>query len=246
MNDKDLLQRETTIIVKTFDRPDAVQRFVNSVRHFYPDIPICVADDSRTPTRPDGVQEYIRLPFDSGVSAGRNAMLSCVKTPYFVLSDDDNEFTSETCMELMWDAVHTGRINLAGGTRRDVFCGTFRREDRTLYLQMGTSRGREEPYPVFDYVHNFFMARTEDIRRVQWDDDLKVFEHLDFFLRGRGVIEATQVDVPIRHCHAAQVPGRQARRYLRFRQRKRFRRLQMKKHGLREIVTLKPQSRDMK
>jgi hypothetical protein len=34
-----------------------------------------------------------------------------------------------------------------------------------------------------DVVLNFFAVRTEVARRVRWDDDLKLGEHYEFFLR---------------------------------------------------------------
>ena len=42
--------------------------------------------------------------------------------------------------------------------------------------------------PVYDKVANFFVARTERLRLVDWDPALKRMEHADFFTRARGVL----------------------------------------------------------
>ena len=39
--------------------------------------------------------------------------------------------------------------------------------------------------PLYDLVLNFFACRTDSVRKVKWTDELKLGEHLDFFLRAR-------------------------------------------------------------
>ena len=41
---------------------------------------------------------------------------------------------------------------------------------------------------MVDKVQNYFIARTESVRRVRWNNDLKVLEHTEFFTRARGGI----------------------------------------------------------
>ena len=36
------LERDLTVVVKTFERPEAVRRLVGSIRRFYPDVPVVV------------------------------------------------------------------------------------------------------------------------------------------------------------------------------------------------------------
>lgn len=42
---------------------------------------------------------YLRMKYNSGASAGRNLGLSFVKTPYFLIVDDDFYFHKETNLE---------------------------------------------------------------------------------------------------------------------------------------------------
>lgn len=90
------LAEDVTIAVKTFERPEAVKRFVRSARRVF-DGRIVVADDSREPWRPSepGV-EVVVLPFNFGVTRGRNAALARVETPYVIVGDDDLVFTHGT------------------------------------------------------------------------------------------------------------------------------------------------------
>ena len=41
---------------------------------------------------------------------------------------------------------------------------------------------------VQDKVANFYIGRTESIRRVGWDDRIKRLDHADFFTRAMGVL----------------------------------------------------------
>jgi len=42
--------------------------------------------------------------------------------------------------------------------------------------------------PVLHKVPQFFIARTERLRLVQWDENLKRVDHNDFFTRAYGVL----------------------------------------------------------
>ena len=72
-------------MIKTFERPAKLKRLVDSIRRLYPGLTIIVVDDSRHPRNLPEV-ENINLPFDSGVSAGRNAGVKAVGTTIHVVS----------------------------------------------------------------------------------------------------------------------------------------------------------------
>src|SRR5690606_3431510 len=74
-----------------------------------------VADDSREPCRLPGV-EVVALPFDSGVSAGRQAALDRVRTRYTWLLDDDFVVYRGTRLDLAFDALERhSDLDLVGG-----------------------------------------------------------------------------------------------------------------------------------
>jgi len=70
----DLLS-QTTALIKTFQRPKDLDRLIRSIQRYYPELQIMVGDDGLEPS-PRSDVDYLRLPEDIGLSAGRNAMLS--------------------------------------------------------------------------------------------------------------------------------------------------------------------------
>ena len=74
-----------TSVIKTFERGKKLSRLVKSIRRTFPSLKIIVVDDSRHPTQMTGSNiQTIHLPFDSGVSAGRQVGLDSVNTPYMI------------------------------------------------------------------------------------------------------------------------------------------------------------------
>ena len=204
---------QLTAVIKTFQRPRALDRLIRSVRRFFPDLAIAVADDGFTPS-PRGDVDYFRLPVDVGLSAGRNALLRRIGTPYFLLLDDDLEFCRETRIERLLDLVASGVADIAGGDyyrckrrllfvrrRWQPFHGVFRFHDGDLCLVHG-AHAYHEKYQLCDVVHNFFVGRTADILALGgWDEELKLNEHVEFFVRlyRRGDRVAYCPDVIARH-----------------------------------------------
>jgi len=43
---------DLTVVVKTFQRPDALRRLLASIRRFAPSLPVYVVDDSEQPLEP--------------------------------------------------------------------------------------------------------------------------------------------------------------------------------------------------
>ncbi|MCI0335817.1 MAG: glycosyltransferase [Planctomycetes bacterium] len=204
---------QVTAIIKTFQRPRALERLIRSIRRFYPQLAIAVADDGFTPTWRGDV-DYLRLAEDVGLSAGRNALLRHIRTPYFLLLDDDLEFSRHTRIDCLLDLVASGVVDIAGGdyhrckrkflfTRRrwQPFHGIFRFQDGDLRLVLATLASFPN-YQLCDVVHNFFVARTEEILGLGgWDEELKLNEHVEFFVRvhRRGMRVAYCADVIARH-----------------------------------------------
>jgi glycosyltransferase involved in cell wall biosynthesis len=207
--------REITAIVKTFHRPNSLDRLIRSVRRYYPHLAIAVADDGIVPSPRNDV-DYVRLPIDVGLSAGRNALLRHIKTPYFLLLDDDLEFTRKTRIECLLELVASGAVDVASGdyyrckrkllfvsSRWQPFHGNFRFQDGELQLTCET-HSTHPCYQLCDLVHNFFVARTADVLALGgWDEDLKLNEHVEFFVRlGRA------------RRHVAYCPGVTARHWM--------------------------------
>ena len=98
---------DTTAIIKTFLRDKCLFHCVQTLKESYPSIHIVVADDGHpSQEKRDqlmfmGVDEYIEMPWNRGLSAGRNVLLDAARTPYVLLCDDDFSFTEDTNIENM-------------------------------------------------------------------------------------------------------------------------------------------------
>ena len=242
------VQNEVTIIIKTFERPQCVTRLVKSIRQYYQEIPIIVADDSRVPLSPipEEITNYYHLPFDSGMSYGRNFGLDKVKTKYFLLADDDMIFKEKTKLEILYTLLESTSFSLTSCNWVDHLPGTKRKEGISNYCGIseinngvhtyfyGKNRGYKDGYPIYDVVHNFFMANVADVGPKPWDDRIKISGHPDFFLRlkKKGVLCTKSTNVFIYH-----YPGR-GFDYMKYRYRdlRHFFEIYFKKHGIKKEV----------
>jgi GT2 family glycosyltransferase len=189
---------KVTAVIKTFERPKCLDRLVRSLQRYYPQMPIMVGDDSFNP-HPRRDVDYTKLPSDMGLSAGRNALLARVRTPYFLLLDDDLEIRRTTTLEHLLAPVADDSLDIAAGdylrckrkfglfTRRrpQPYHGTFLLEKNRLQLVAG-ARSQANGFEWCDLVHNFFVARTSRIRDLGgWNAELMLDEHEEFFLRAQ-------------------------------------------------------------
>jgi hypothetical protein len=233
---------DVTCCIKTFERPQHVRRLVASIRHYYPGIPIMIADDSKHPQAVDGTHSIV-MPFDSGLSAGRNELVRQCTTPKLAMLDDDFVFTALTDLTTLCSILDAHPdIDLVGGHVHNV-----PRQEFGFYglLDLGCGRQavlkhqvieRRPGIEVVEVIPNFFMARTERLRLVPWDHELKLAEHLDFFIRARGVLKIAMCDsVAITHDRGTSSPV-----YKRARARASvYQRLAERKHGIQKPVLRK-------
>lgn len=189
----DTLLNQVTAVVKTFERPATVRRLVASIHRLYPGLRIVVVDDSREPAAIPGV-EMVRLPYDSGISAGRSAGLRQVQTPYVAMMDDDHVFFRRTDLAGALRALEAyPEIDLMGG--KVINLPRYHVADyRDAFVFPTTAEPTRPPgsfigpFPVYEKVASFFVARTERVRLVGWDLRIKRLDHADFFARARGVL----------------------------------------------------------
>ncbi len=113
--------QNVTIIIKTFERYASLDALLSSISSLNLPCPVIVADDSKNKYEAeiqrqhgDIVAKYISLPFNSGVAAGRNALLENVETDYFVLCEDDFIFDGRTNLAFMRQQMQSD-IDILGG-----------------------------------------------------------------------------------------------------------------------------------
>lgn len=190
---EDGLVEQVTAVVKTFERPRVVRRLIRSIRRFYPDLRVIVVDDSRVPIELGGV-ENVHLPYDSGVSVGRNEALRRVETPFVLVLDDDFIFTRHTTFSEPFRTITAHPdIDILGGQVIDLPLYVMH-DYRSAHLFHTGAAPLHRPgtliagLPVLEKVPTFFIGRTGRVREVGWNPQLKRLDHADFFSRARGVL----------------------------------------------------------
>jgi glycosyltransferase involved in cell wall biosynthesis len=164
--EQDLVKTHLTVLIKTFERPTVLKRLVTSVKERYPYLRIIVVDDSNSPCQINGVETII-MPYDSGVSAGRNQGLFHVKTKYILILDDDFVFYRHTNLESVISIMEKiPQIDIMG--REVIYLPFFSKldyskgnnlfpTDAAATMPRGSFIG---DFPVYDKVANFGRVLT--------------------------------------------------------------------------------------
>jgi len=189
---------DVAIIITTFERPFMCLKCVRSIRKYYSDIRILVVDNGKRRTwfrwwLEKGYKvDYLKIPFDSGLSKSRNEALRRLGEEYIVICDDDFEFTEETKLEILHKILEKNLdIGIVAGNLR------YEIEMRDFINEIKFHKGFYWVDPIknpewfnqngikfcfADYVYNFFMMRN--IPDFRWDEDYKIGrEHIDFFIK---------------------------------------------------------------
>lgn len=232
-----------SIIVKTFKRPDCLKTFIDSVRKYYPDIKIYVADDSDesfigepTKIRSEKNIFYWKMPFNSGLSSGRNFLVSKVLSKYVLLCDDDFIFCDETKLEYLQDKIESDVADIiggkVGGQNSVEYNYTFQKIESTLHYIKKHKYIKDDLY-FYDIIPNFFIAKTSVLKKIRWDNKLKMVEHSDFFLRclNAGIRVAFTDKVRILHEHKNDNEYKQYRNSV-----TKYKDLFMQKHSILDVT----------
>lgn len=195
-----------TIGIKTFCRPDtlneSLQILFNENDNYYP---IIIADDSLPEYKLKNIEiinkyktktniEIIDLPFDSGISKGRNAIVSKCNTKYIMILDDSRTFTRKLKINNMIKFLEETNYHLIFGvinSRKGIhkrYCALFdfiSIVDNVVNIQTKPVKNIEND--LFNDINetnigvNVFITKTECLKKVKWNDELKIGEHEIFF-----------------------------------------------------------------
>lgn len=207
---------EITFVVKTFERPNCLLRLVKSIYKYYSDAIVIIGDDSKNSAKKTIEKRYrqkkisfFELPYDCGISYGRNYLVRKVETKYFVLLDDDYVFDKFTEIEKGLNIIKNKQLDLLGGFFRNypvihsfieyprwLMTSVFAKEQKKNYIGSIEENDDEvivryytEEFPKYqdvDIIHNFFIARRDAILdNCMWDESIKVNEHTPFFIRAK-------------------------------------------------------------
>uniref|UniRef100_UPI0037E8644F beta-1,4 N-acetylgalactosaminyltransferase 2-like n=1 Tax=Semicossyphus pulcher TaxID=241346 RepID=UPI0037E8644F len=192
------ISSQVTIATKTFLRYPSVKLLLSSLRSFYSNIKVIIADDSFEPEKITEayVQHYI-MPPAQGWFAGRNLAVSQVTTKYFLWVDDDFVFTEDTKIEKLVEIMEAvPELDMLGGTVQgnqfyfsleyeegeEMEGGCLNRKSKGKFQQL-------PGYPQCSFasgVVNFFLARTDAVQKVGFDPKLQRVAHSEFFMDGLG------------------------------------------------------------
>uniref|UniRef100_A0A8C7CFB4 Glycosyltransferase 2-like domain-containing protein n=1 Tax=Oncorhynchus kisutch TaxID=8019 RepID=A0A8C7CFB4_ONCKI len=196
--DPDINSR-VSIVTKTFLRYTELQALISSIRTYYKDIKIIIADDSLEPQKVNGsnIEQYI-MPPAQGWFAGRNLAVSQVTTKYFLWVDDDFLFTDKTKIENLVEVMEaTPELDVVGGSvaghGQFYFSLVYQDgngEDGGCLNRKGAVTYQPVPgFPTCSFtsgVVNLFLGRTDAVRKVGFDPRLKRVAHSEFFMDGLG------------------------------------------------------------
>lgn len=208
------------ILIKSFIRFDGLRKLVESIDRFYPGVVVRIADDSpslddckgfpqshlkrvltekeitlKQLEKRDNTHIYI-MPFDSGLSAGRNLLVDKCQSRYFVLMEDDFRVIKQTDLSKLEKVIKSsdniviaagGVVSRHGVCRRTV--GEVREENGELIKYI---YGKYAPYITVGsvqcikcrYSFNFFMGNRDLFKEynIRWEEKIKVTrEHAYFF-----------------------------------------------------------------
>ena len=181
-----------------------------SIKKYYPTSKVLVVDDSKTaPPTMDGVK-YMFLPFDSGVSAKRNAAVAAVDTEYVFLLEDDCFFNEKTDLLELLKLLNVSGCDIIGPKASGVdYSGiyTWDGPTRTVRCFRDPLDIAEGNVPLFEFIPNIFLAKTSVLKSHPWDEELKIGEHFAFFWKYRGQLKIGFTHaVSITHGHY-ETPG---------------------------------------
>ena len=211
------IHERVTVVTKTFERYPHVNRLIESVSKFYPNMTIIVADDSvqfQTIERKN-VMHY-KMPAQAGWFAGRNLAVSQVATEYLLWVDDDFVFTEKTILQLFVDKLDRLDIGLdivSGFVGLNQMCGTclkvgMAREGYCITDIQECDYGPVPGYPqclYVDRVVNFFMARTRSVQKIGFDPHIDHVGHVEFFMDGYHTLRSACCrDVHVNHDRGTQ------------------------------------------
>jgi glycosyltransferase involved in cell wall biosynthesis len=182
---------DVSFLVKTFNRPSHLYRLLNSISKYYPNIKTIVLDDGNLQLDVKKYKdvELHKIPFNQGIAYGRNLLCQLADTKYVISLDDDFIVCEKSNFYKLYELITTTNYDLIGGTVYDKekgerhFEGTIFFKDHELHILPIEYKNELERC---DIVHNFFIAKLLPLKSISWDNNLKINEHIDFFIQAKG------------------------------------------------------------
>lgn len=194
---------------KIKDCIESLLKTFGDVNRFQPWFKIYIGEQAHiTPTKKilyDYLQQLghkiITLPYNCGLSYARNYLIEQTNEPFILISDDDYIFNDLTNFEPMINTLLLNEnVGIVGGALNDrethptrIYIDKIKNNtsNKLTYItkpinySLSKSTINQKSYRYFktELVSNFFLAKREIFHDIKWDNELKLVEHSDFFLR---------------------------------------------------------------
>jgi len=191
MNDK------IAIIFTTFLRNGlAMDTIASILGNWRDDYVLLVADQNRPGAylfeKPDDKINYYQLPFDCGLSYARNFLVQKAKEmgcEFCLVTADSIAFEKQLDLDPIKNFLrrcdNRGLVgfNLEGRAKWEWNFGGLDAHNFILTVPKEQIVGVNINYVKVDLCKNFYLAKTEMLVEIPWDNDLKVAEHEDWAWR---------------------------------------------------------------
>lgn len=198
-----LVVDNVTFIYKSFERQRMAKKLYKNIQSYYPGAKVIIADDSLKRLKIKNKRNSLKiiyLPFNSGLSFGLNKALDEVRTPFVMRMDDDELLTplSNIGNELLFLMNHH-EIDLVGfGVMSTPKCESPIKTSIIYYKQPMYEAPKFLKIPhltIIDKKHivvgktpNIFLVRTVQLKQIRWDNNIRMIDHNEFFMRAAGNI----------------------------------------------------------
>jgi hypothetical protein len=193
------MKDKIAILYTTFLRDELMQQTITSIldnwKHYYV---LLIADQGHKTEKKDefyqslpkdNVFQYY-IPFDSGLSFGRNFLVDKAleyNCNFSFLTADSIKFTSKYRLEPYMNFLQSNsNYGIIGFELDNRLPWEYNMKKTNTFELRPSGEFIEYEYLRFkkiDICRNFFLAKTNVLKAVGWDNNLKMAEHEDFFWR---------------------------------------------------------------
>ena len=186
---------DITIIIPTFHRRGYLAECFRAIEANLPECQVVVAQDDGGGCTYENHTLWAKLPYDSGLTAKRNAAVRLVETKYALMGCDDFDFSTPEVRKgienMSMLKYHPGISLVAGRVNNrpyegylEYVPGEYIKEHRLVEMPLGFNEGLSSRVYRVDIAANYFLARTKVLKEIPWDENIRPIggEHVDWFL----------------------------------------------------------------
>ena len=200
------MNKQIAITIPSFLRFDKLKKEVQSIIKSHPanSFRLYIGDQGKKDSRKEEFYTFVRkykheiyrMPFNCGAIYTRNYLIKKTKEPYILVIDNDFTFNNQSNLKPFLEVLEENKnIGIVGGVVNsraecDVnYIYDLVKDGDKLYFiynsykQYFKTIKNHYRYIPSNLVLNFFLARREVFNDILWDENYKMYGHIDFFLR---------------------------------------------------------------